>query len=96
MPPGSDLPGTLVVDEEEIMAKGLEQSIVSHRLRPGGAKVTVANVATGVAAALFGRWRRPSINVDMIVRTSSDGKATDITFTIPKTDLARAQQVLEN
>jgi aspartate kinase len=98
VPPGSDMPGTLVVDEEEIMAKGLEQSVVSGiAYDTNEAKVTVANVADrpGVAAALFGPLATANINVDMIVQNvSSDGKATDITFTIPKTDLARASAVL--
>ncbi|MBX3503467.1 MAG: aspartate kinase [Alphaproteobacteria bacterium] len=99
VPPGSDLPGTLVVDEEEIMAKGLEQSVVSGiAYDTNEAKVTVANVADrpGVAAALFGPLAAANINVDMIVQNvSSDGKSTDITFTIPKTDLARASAELE-
>jgi len=99
VPPGSDMPGTLVVDEEEIMAKGLEQSVVSGiAYDTNEAKVTVANVADrpGVAAALFGPLAATNINVDMIVQNvSSDGKATDITFTIPKTDLPRAKAVLE-
>jgi aspartate kinase len=99
VPPGSDMPGTLVVDEEEIMAQGLEQSVVSGiAYDTGEAKVTVANVADrpGVAAALFGPLAAANVNVDMIVQNvSSDGKSTDITFTIPKTDLARASTELE-
>ena len=62
------------------------------------AKVTVANVADrpGVAAALFGPLAAANINVDMIVQNvSSDGRSTDLTFTIPKTDLARASAELE-
>jgi len=99
VPPGSDMPGTLVVDEEEIMAQGLEQSVVSGiAYDTGEAKVTVANVADrpGVAAALFGPLAAANINVDMIVQNvSSDGRSTDLTFTIPKTDLARASAELE-
>ncbi|QQS14138.1 MAG: aspartate kinase [Rhodospirillales bacterium] len=99
VPPGSDLPGTLVVDEEEIMAKGLEQSVVSGiAYAKDDVKITVAGVADrpGVAAALFGPLAATNINVDMIVQNvSSDGKATDITFTLPKADLARAVAELE-
>jgi aspartate kinase len=96
---GSDLPGTLVVDEEEIMAKGLEQSIVSGiAYARDDVKITVAGVADrpGIAAALFGPLARANINVDMIVQNVSlDGKATDITFTLPKVDLPRAVAELE-
>jgi aspartate kinase len=81
------------------MAQSLEQSVVSGIAYDSGeAKVTVANVADrpGVAASLFGPLAAANINVDMIVQNvSSDGKATDITFTIPKIDLARAKAVLE-
>ncbi|HJQ60465.1 MAG TPA: aspartate kinase [Vineibacter sp.] len=96
---GSDLPGTLVVDEEEIMAKGLEQSVVSGiAYAKDDVKITVASVADrpGVAAALFGPLAAANINVDMIVQNVSlDGKSTDITFTLPKADLPRAVAELE-
>src|SRR6185436_13419833 len=92
--PGSALPGTLVVDEEEIMANGLEQSVVSGiAYAKDDVKITVDAVADrpGVAAALFGPLAAANINVDMIVQNvSHDGKATDITFTVGKADLARA------
>ena len=54
---GSDLPGTMVVDEEEIMAQGLEKSVVSGiAFAKDEAKITVTRVADrpGVAAAIFG------------------------------------------
>ncbi|TWT08737.1 aspartate kinase [Reyranella sp. CPCC 100927] len=96
---GSDLPGTLVVDEEEIMAKGLEQSVVSGiAYAKDDVKITVAGVADrpGIAASLFGPLAVANINVDMIVQNVSlDGKATDITFTLPKADLPRAVAELE-
>jgi aspartate kinase len=96
---GSDLPGTLVVAEEEIMAKGLEQSVVSGiAYAKDDVKITVASVADrpGVAAALFGPLAAANINVDMIVQNVAlDGKSTDITFTLPKADLPRAVAELE-
>ena len=54
---GSDLPGTMVVDEEEIMAQGLEKSVVSGiAFSKDEAKITVTRVPDrpGVAAAIFG------------------------------------------
>tara|TARA_B100000674_G_scaffold621_5_gene629 strand:+ start:11181 stop:12401 length:1221 start_codon:yes stop_codon:yes gene_type:complete len=90
-----DAPGTLVVDEEEIV----EQEIVSgiaHSVNE--AKITLVRVPDnpGIAAAIFGPLAESSINVDMIVQNvSEDGKATDLTFTVPKDDLARTLEVLE-
>ena len=96
---GSDLPGTLVVDEEEIMAQGLEKSVVSGiAFSKDEAKITVTRVADrpGVAAAIFGPLAEANINVDMIVQNVSlDGSSTDITFTVPRADLPRAVERLE-
>ena len=50
----------------------------------------------GVAAAIFGPLADAGINVDMIVQNVSlDGSSTDITFTVPRADLARAVERLE-
>src|SRR5262245_17037492 len=96
---GSDLPGTLVVDEDEIMVQGLEKSVVSGiAFAKDEAKVTVTRVADrpGVAAAIFGPLAEINVNVDMIVQNVSlDGSSTDITFTVPRADLARAVDRLE-
>jgi len=96
---GSDLPGTLVVDEEEIMTQGLEKSVVSGiAFSKDEAKITVTRVADrpGVAAAIFGPLADANINVDMIVQNVSlDGSSTDITFTVPRADLPRAVERLD-
>src|SRR5882762_10647327 len=96
---GSDLPGTMVVDEEEIMAQGLEKSVVSGiAFSKDEAKITVTRVADrpGVAAAIFGPLADSNVNVDMIVQNVSlDGSSTDITFTVQRADLARAVERLE-
>ena len=90
-----DAPGTLVVDEEEIV----EQEIVSGIAHSGNeAKITLVRVPDnpGIAAAIFGPLAESSINVDMIVQNvSEDGQATDLTFTVPKDDLVRTLEVLE-
>jgi aspartate kinase len=61
------------------------------------AKVTVRKVPDrpGIAAAIFVPLSEASINVDMIVQNVSADGTTDMTFTVGKTDLARAKQVLE-
>jgi aspartate kinase len=90
-----DTPGTLVVDEEEIV----EQEIVSGIAHSGNeAKITLVRVPDhpGIAAAIFGPLSEASINVDMIVQNvSEDGNATDLTFTVPKDDLGRTMHLLE-
>jgi aspartate kinase len=92
---GSDLPGTLVVDEGEIVEQEVVTGIAYSR---DEAKVTLLGVADspGVAAAIFGPLTDAAINVDMIVQNvASDGKSTDMTFTVSKADLSRAVAVLE-
>ena len=92
----TDAPGTLVVDEEEIV----EQEIVSGiAYNKDEAKITLVRVADkpGVAASIFGPLSDAQINVDMIVQNiSEDGKATDMTFTVTKADFERAREVLES
>ncbi|HZT52325.1 MAG TPA: aspartate kinase [Stellaceae bacterium] len=91
----ADLPGTLVVDEDEIVEKQVVSGIAYSR---DEAKITLLKVADrpGVAAAIFGPLADNAINVDMIVQNiSEDGRTTDLTFTVAKSDLARAVKVLE-
>ena len=90
-----DKPGTLLVDEDEIVEQEPVSSIAYSR---DEAKVTVAGIADrpGVAARIFGPLADASINVDMIVQNASDdGKSADLTFTVGKSDLGRAVKVLE-
>ncbi len=90
-----DKPGTLVVDEDEILEKQVVSGIAYSR---DDAKVTLVRVPDrpGVAAAIFGPLAEHAINVDMIVQNiSEDGRTTDLTFTVSKADLARTVKVLE-
>lgn len=92
---GSDAPGTLVVGEDEIVEHAVVSGVTYSR---DEAKVTLVGVADrpGVAAATFGSLASANVNVDMIVQNVSDnGRATDITFTVPRGDLERAVSVLE-
>jgi aspartate kinase len=91
-----DKPGTMVVDEEEIVEKQVVSGIAYSR---DEAKVTLTKVADrpGVAAAIFGPLADAAINVDMIVQNiSDDGKATDMTFTVGKADLDRCVKLLND
>ena len=90
---GANLPGTLVVDEEEIMEKALVAGVAYSR---DEAKITIRRVPDrpGIAAAIFGPLSDANVNVDMIVQNVSADATTDMTFTIGRTDLPRAQAVL--
>jgi aspartate kinase len=91
-----DRPGTLVVDEDEIVEKQIVSGIAYSR---DEAKVTLIRVADqpGVAAAIFGPLAEAGVNVDMIVQSSSeDGRTTDMTFTVGKSDLERATRLLQD
>ncbi|WP_439576943.1 aspartate kinase [Elioraea sp.] len=89
-----DRPGTLVVDEDEIVEKELVSGVAYSR---DEAKVTLRRVPDrpGVAAAVFGGLAAANVNVDMIVQNVSADGTTDMTFTVGRADLARAQAVLE-
>jgi aspartate kinase len=91
---GSNLPGTLLVDEDEIVEKPVVSGIAYSR---DEAKITVRRVPDrpGIAASVFGALATKNVNVDMIVQNVSEDGDTDITFTIPRVDLPRAKQVLE-
>jgi aspartate kinase len=93
--PGSDLPGTLVVSEDEIVEQEVVSGIAYSR---DEAKITLRKVADrpGVAARIFGPLAAAAINVDMIVQNvSEDGGTTDLTFTVGRADLDRTNAVLE-
>ncbi|AFK52214.1 MAG: aspartate kinase [Tistrella sp.] len=91
----SDAPGTLVVDEDEIMEQKLVSGIAYSR---DEAKITLVRVPDhpGIAAHVFGPLAKAGVNVDMIVQNvSEDGRATDLTFTVGKADMERALKVLD-
>ena len=90
-----DVPGTLVVNEDEIVEQQVVSGIAYSR---DEAKITLVSVADrpGVAAGIFGPLSDANVNVDMIVQNvSDDGKRTDMTFTVGKSDFDRAVNVLE-
>jgi aspartate kinase len=88
-------PGTLVVDEDEVMEKQVVSGIAYSR---DEAKITLVRVADrpGVAAAIFGPLADANINVDIIVQSvSEDGRSTDVTFTVKEADFERAKDMVE-
>jgi aspartate kinase len=90
-----DLPGTSIIKEEKNMEK-TEISGIAHSLNE--AKITLSGIPDqpGQAAEIFGALAKHSINVDMIVQSSSiNHEATDITFTIQETDLVIAEGTIK-
>jgi aspartate kinase len=93
-PVGSDFPGTLVTREDDIVEQHVVNGVAFSRAE---AKITLLGIpdVPGIAADVFGPLSGAHINVDMIVQNiSSDGKKTDMTFTIPRSDLARTLEAL--
>jgi aspartate kinase len=93
--PAQPMPGTLICAEEEIMEQPVITGIAYSK---DEAQITLRQVADkpGVAAAVFEPLADASIVVDMIVQNvSADGATTDITFTVPSADYARAMDVIQ-
>ncbi len=82
-------PGTWIVEEDDSMEQAVVTAVV-HDVSQ--AKITVARVPDkpGIAARLFRALADRSVNVDDIVQNASVDGTTDISFTVPRTDLATA------
>ncbi len=92
----TDVPGTMVVGDDEVLEQELVSGIAYSR---NEAKITLVHVADrpGVAAAIFGPLASANINVDMIVQNVGiESNATDVTFTVNQPDLERAVNVIKN
>ncbi|WP_436278035.1 aspartate kinase [Parerythrobacter lacustris] len=102
--PADELPGTMIVSEEE-MEQLLEDGEMERQHVTGiahdknEAKVILTRVPDkpGAVANIFEPLAAASINVDMIIQNVGRDKGeTDVTFTVPQADLARAQALLED
>ena len=94
--------GTLVCDEDEIMESKVVSGVAYSR---DEAKMTLVTVEDrpGVASAIFGPLAEAGVNVDMIVQNISEknygshpGAVTDMTFSVPVNQVARAQKAMED
>ena len=95
----TDKPGTLIHGGANMSASVGE---IRDRVRgiatdPNVAKITVLGVVDrpGIAANLFEPLSQADISVDTIVQNASEEGSTDITFTVKRTDLARALEVVD-
>jgi aspartate kinase len=90
-----DTQGTWIREEEDLV---LEKAIISGVTHDTSeAKVTVQAVPDrpGIAARVFRALADAGVNIDMIVQNVSEHGATDISFTLPKSDLPAAEPILD-
>lgn len=89
-------PGTLICDEDEIVE---QQVVTGIAFAKEEAQISLRRLADrpGISAAIFGPLAEEHVNVDMIVQNiSEDGSKTDMTFTVPATDIDKAVATLED
>ncbi|MDC0736917.1 aspartate kinase [Cognatishimia sp. SS12] len=89
----SDEAGTLVCDEDEIMESNVVAGVAYSR---DEAQMTLLSVADrpGIAATIFGKLSDAGVNVDMIVQDISEEGRTNMTFSLPNDQVARAEMAM--
>ena len=89
-----DAPGTLITEDPLVEQRNKVRGLAQDR---NVAKVTLVEVPDrpGVAAHVFQPLAEAGINVDMIVQNIGHHGATDLSFTIPRVELAKAKRLLE-
>jgi len=90
----SDVEGTLITKEENIMEKPLVSGIALDRNQ---ARISLGGVIDrpGIASDIFGRLAENSVNIDMIIQTSGHDGTTNMDFTVPMNELNDAKHVVE-
>ena len=89
-----DKPGTLITKRKNIPSGKI---ITGVSFTKNDSKITLVGVVDkpGVAASIFEPLSKNSINVDMVVQNiSSNGKETDLTFTIKNDDIVKTEKLL--
>jgi aspartate kinase len=88
-----DAPGTLIREDPLVEQRNKVRGLAHDR---NVAKVTLLAVPDrpGIARAVFGPLADAGVIVDMIVQNVGHDGATDISFTVPRMELARAEKVL--
>ena len=89
-----DAPGTLIREDPFVEQRNKVRGLAHDR---NVAKVTIVDVPDrpGVARTIFEPLADAGVNVDMIVQNVGHGGATDMSFTVPRAELARGKKVLE-
>ncbi|MDG2335811.1 MAG: aspartate kinase [Myxococcota bacterium] len=86
--------GTWIVPEEDVMERLVVSGVTSN---VNEAKIRLRNVPDqpGIAVRLFTPLGEAGIVVDMIVQNFANDGTTDMTFTVPRADYARALEIAE-
>ena len=89
-----DAPGTRITEDPLVEQRNKVRGLAHDR---NVAKVTLVEVPDrpGVAAMVFQPLAEAGINVDMIVQNVGHGGSTDLSFTIPRVELAKAKRILD-
>jgi aspartate kinase len=89
-----DAPGTIIKEDPFVEQRNKVRGLAHDR---NVAKVTVVAVPDrpGVARSIFDPLAEAGINVDMIVQNVGHGGATDLSFTVPRVELAGAKKTLD-
>ncbi len=85
-------PGTVITEEDSDMEQAIVSAITHDTSQ---AKLTLTGVSDrpGIAASLFRHLADKAVNVDMIVQNVSRAGTTDLSFTVPRDDLALSKEV---
>jgi aspartate kinase len=91
-----DGPGTYVLTEQETMERPLVTA-VTHSTDESRVTLTGVPDKPGVAGRVFTALAAANVNVDMIIQNepASEGHSADMSFTVPRADLAFAREQLE-
>jgi aspartate kinase len=90
----SDSEGTRIAEEGELVLEKAIVSGVTHDASEAKATIVAVPDSPGIAARVFRALADAGVNIDMIVQNVSEHGRTDISFTLPKSDLAVAEPIL--
>ncbi|HEY4412057.1 MAG TPA: aspartate kinase, partial [Gaiellaceae bacterium] len=91
----SDVEGTWIGEEDQLMLEKAIVSGVTHDASEAKATIVAVPDTPGIAARVFRALADAGVNIDMIVQNVSEDGATSITFTLPKTDLPVAEPIID-
>jgi len=94
-PSFSDSEGTWIAEEGELMLERAIVSGVTHDVSEAKATIVAVPDTPGIAARVFRALADSGVNIDMIVQNVSAEGTTDISFTLPKSDLPTAGPILD-
>ena len=91
----SDSEGTRIAEEGDLVLEKAIVSGVTHDASEAKATIVAVPDSPGIAARVFRALADAGVNIDMIVQNVSENGTTDISFTLPKSDLAVAEPILQ-